>query len=261
MGEPESVAEALEHYLRLASFPVGIKLVADVSDIPEKTRRPKEHLGHAYATCQAIAIARRYGWMLALGLEDMSCSLGVLVAGLAEPTHSYTEGHLCAGLYTATAEAGARSEAAVDKLPVGRGRYLVVGPLRRFAEPPDVVCIYGNSAQVMRCVQGALWRRGGALKSSFEGRIACADIIATPQVTGQCQVVLPCSGDRIFAQTEDWEMAFAIPAERVEEVLEGLEGTHKGGLRYPTTAFLDYEGRFPPKYVELLEELTKEGEP
>ncbi len=256
MRDPKSIAETLEHYLRLATFPVGIKLVAEESDIPEKARRPKAHFGHQYSTCQAIAIARRYGWTLALGLEDMACSLGVLVAGLAEPTPTYTEGHLCEGLYTESAEAGSKSEEAVDKLPVGRGRYLVVGPLRRFEEPPDVICLYGNSAQVMRCVQGALWKRGGALSSSFEGRIDCADIIATPQAMGECQVVLPCSGDRIFAQTEDWEMAFTIPIGRIDEVLEGLEGTHKAGLRYPVTSFLDYHGKFPPKYVELLHELT-----
>jgi uncharacterized protein (DUF169 family) len=257
MHDPKSIAEALEHYLRISTFPIGITMVAEESEIPEKARRPTAHFGHKYATCQAIAIARRYGWTLALDISDMACSLGVVVVGFAEPTPTYSEGHLCAGFYTESAEAGAKSEEAVDKLPAGSGRYLVVGPLRRFTELPDVVCIYGNSAQVMRCVQGALWKRGGALTSSFEGRIDCADIIATPQVTGECQVVLPCSGDRIFAQTEDWEMAFTIPRDRIEEVLEGLEGTHKAGLRYPITSFLDYHGKFPPKYVEFLDELTK----
>lgn len=260
MTEPKAAAEILEKFLRLASFPVGVKMVADEADIPEKSRRPLKHFGHKYSTCQAISIARRYGWTLALGIEDMACSLGVLVVGFAEPTATYSEGHLCSGMYTATAEAGKRSEEAVDKLPVGTGRYVVIGPLHRFTEQPDVVCIYGNSAQVMRCVQGALWKRGGALTSSFEGRIDCGDIIAKPQATGECQVVLPCSGDRIFAQTEDWEMAFSIPKDRLEEVLEGLEGTHKAGLRYPITSFLDYHGKFPPKYVELLEELTEGAE-
>jgi uncharacterized protein (DUF169 family) len=201
MGDPKSIAETLERYLRLATFPIGIKLVDEESEIPEKARRPMAHFGHKYSTCQAIAIARRYGWTLALGMEDMACSLGVLAVGFAEPTETYVEGHLCSGMYTETAEAGVRSEAAVDKLPVGRYRYIVIGPLARFSEPPDIICIYGNSAQVMRCVQGTLWKRGGALTSSFEGRIDCADIIATPQASGECQVVLPCSGDRIFAQT------------------------------------------------------------
>lgn len=257
MRDPAAVAETLEHYLRPSTFPVGIKMVAEESEIPDKARRPMAHFGHKYSTCQAISIARRYGWTLALGFEDMACSLGVIAVGMAEATPTYLEGKLCAGMYTETAEAGVKSEEAVDKLAVGSGRYIVVGPLRRFSEMPDVVCVYGNPAQVMRCVQGALWKKGGALTSSFEGRIDCADIIVTPQVTGECQVVLPCSGDRIFAQTEDWEMAFTIPRDKVEEVLEGLEGTHKAGIRYPITSFLDYHGKFPPKYVELLDELTE----
>jgi len=72
-----------------------------------------------------------------------------------------------------------------------------------------------------------------------------------------CQVIFPCYGDRIFAQTEDYEMAFTIPYSRISEVLEGLEGTQKGGIRYPVPSFLRYEGKFPEKY-RIIEEDWKE---
>ena len=85
----------------------------------------------------------------------------------------------------------------------------------------------------MRLTQAALWKRGGRLASSFEGRAVCADIIVTTMQTGEPQVILPCSGDRIFGQTQDHEMAFAIPWARMEEIVEGLRGTHNGGIRYP----------------------------
>ena len=75
--------------------------------------------------------------------------------------------------------------------------------------------------------------------------------------SGKCQVILPCYGDRIFAQTEDYEMAFTIPYSRISEVLEGLEGTQKGGIRYPVPSFLRYEGKFPEKY-RIIEEDWKE---
>ena len=69
--------------------------------------------------------------------------------------------------------------------------------------------------------------------------------------TGQPQVILPCSGDRIFGQTQDHEMAFAIPWARMPEIIEGLEGTHRGGIRYPITQFMEYEAKLPPRYMEV----------
>jgi uroporphyrinogen decarboxylase len=37
----------------------------------------------------------------------------------------------------------------------------------------------------------------------------------------------------------------------VPEVLEGLRGTHKGGIRYPITQFMQYDPAMPPKYMEV----------
>ncbi len=41
---------------------------------------------------------------------------------------------------------------------------LLVAPLDRAAFEPDLVCIYGNPAQVMRLTQAALWKGGGKLR-------------------------------------------------------------------------------------------------
>ncbi|MGH7358005.1 MAG: uroporphyrinogen decarboxylase family protein, partial [Candidatus Rokuibacteriota bacterium] len=202
-------------------------------------------------SCQVIDMARRYGWTIALTRDDSICSLGITALGFDRPTHLYNSGTLCEGMYTATKEAGARSEAAVDKFAPGAYHALLVAPLDRATFEPDVVVVYGNPAQVMRLTQAALWKTGGRLASSFQGRIVCADIIVTTMETGQPQVILPCSGDRIFGQTQDHEMAFAIPWARMPEILEGLEGTHRGGIRYPITQFMEYEAKLPPRYMEV----------
>src|SRR3989441_4489490 len=64
-------------------------------------------------------------------------------------------------MYTATKEAGVRSEAAVDKFAPGEFACLLVAPLDRAPFEPHLVCIYANPAQVMRLTQAALWKRGG----------------------------------------------------------------------------------------------------
>jgi len=188
--------------------------------------------------------------MLALTREDSICSLGIAALGLEKPTHLHTSGTLCEGMYTETKEAGQRSEAAVDQFAPGEYHGLLVAPLDRASFEPDLVCVYANPAQVMRLTQAALWKRGGKLTSAFGGRVDCSEIIVTTMRTGAPQVILPCSGDRIFGQTQDHEMAFTIPWAQMEEVLEGLRATHAGGIRYPITQFMEYEAKLPPKYME-----------
>jgi MtaA/CmuA family methyltransferase len=238
-------------YLRPQTFPVAIRMLRPGEPIPERARRPARDFKKLSMSCQAIDMARRYGWTLALTREDHICSLGITAIGFDRPLPIYNVGTLCEGMYTETREAGQRSEAAIDKFAPGEYEALLVAPLDRAAFEPHLVCVYANPAQVMRLTQAALWKRGGRLTSSFEGRAVCADIIVTTMKTQEPQVILPCSGDRIFGQTQDHEMAFAFPWAWAEAIVEGLRGTHAGGIRYPITQFMEYEAKMPPRYMEV----------
>jgi uncharacterized protein (DUF169 family) len=249
--DAKSFAREIETHIRPATFPVAVKLLRPGEPLPEKAKRPWRDLKIQIAICQAIAMARRYGWTLAVGAEDVNCVLTKTAFGLAPLTEHYTSGHLACGMYTETLEAGARSEAATPRLPEGKYQHLLVAPAARAEFLPDALVIYGNSAQVMRLLTGALWKRGGAVTSSFTGRIDCSDEIIRTMLTGDYQVILPCYGDRVFAQTEDWEMAFSLPGAKMEELIEGLQGTHKGGIRYPIPTFLRYTPQYPEHYYEL----------
>ncbi len=251
MLDLKHVDDELTTYIRPQTFPVAIRMFAKDEPLPEKAKRPGRDFQKGFANCQTIDMVRRTGWTLALTREDSLCSLGIIAMGFDRELAPYREGKLCEGMYTETAEAGIRSEAAVDKFAVGQYDALVAAPLGRCSFEPHLICVYATPAQVMRLVQAALWKRGGKLTSSFGGRIDCSEIIVTTMKTNECQVILPCSGDRIFGQTQDHEMAFTIPFARIEEVLQGLRGTHKGGIRYPITQFMEYEAKLPAKYLEL----------
>jgi hypothetical protein len=58
-------------------------------------------------------------------------------------------------------------------------------------------------------------------------------------------------------------MAYTTPWSKVGELMEGLAGTQKGGIRYPIPSFLTYEPKMPPTYEKLLamqrEEQAKAG--
>jgi MtaA/CmuA family methyltransferase len=250
MIDGKTADRELQLYIRPQTFPVAIRMLRPGEEIPERARRPARDFKKLSMNCQVIDMARRYGWMIALTREDHICSLGIAALGFEKPTHLHSSGTLCEGMYTETKSAGQRSEAAVDKFAPGEYSTLLVAPLDRATFEPHLVCIYANPAQVMRLTQAALWKRGGKLTSSFGGRIDCSEIIVTTMRTDQPQVILPCSGDRIFGQTQDHEMAFTIPWSQMEEIIEGLKGTHNGGIRYPITQFLEYEAKLPPKYME-----------
>ena len=162
-------------------------------------------------------------------------------------------GMTCAGMYTETPAAGVVSELAVDKWEHGRYSGVISAPLHRTTFEPHVILIYGNSAQVMRLVTARLYKTGGRIDSSFSGRIDGADAVMTSMKTNECQVILPCHGDRVFAQTEDGEMGFTIPPDKIDMILEGLEGTHQGGVRYPIPSFLRYTGQYPETYMKMEE--------
>jgi len=247
----KTFAEALDRYLRPETFPLAIRMVRPGEPLPENVKRPLADLESRMAICQGIAVARRYGWTLALTRDDVGCPLTRVAFGFDKEVEFYTAGEACCGMYTETAEAGRVTEAAVPKFSFSEYDALVAGPLARASFVPDVVLVYGNSAQVMRLVTAALFKRGGYLTSDFSGRIDCADIVVKTMQTGDCQVILPCYGDRVMAQTQDHEMAFTVPAARFEELTAGLEGTHRGGVRYPIPNFLRYSPEFPPKYQEL----------
>ena len=262
--KPDTLAEhdeKLNRYLRLNTFPVAVRFLRSWDEAPERVKRPLEDLGNRVTTCQAVSMSRRFGWVIALGREDSSCVLGAMALGLEKRLPHYTEGNLCVNLYTDNLEAGRLSEASVPRLPEGKYVGVVTAPLQRTAFEPDTVVIYGNGAQVMRLGQAYLWKRGGTLKSEFRGRIDCADIAIAPFITGEPQMVVPCSGDRIFGQVQDDELAFGFPYSLMDAIIDGLEQSHKVGTRYPVTNWLSYTAGFPPSYEEYRRMLDESDPP
>jgi hypothetical protein len=56
---------------------------------------------------------------------------------------------------------------------------------------------------------------------------------------------------------QDTEMVFAFPWEYADEILAGLEGTHKGGLRYPIPVAMRGTVTMPKRYQDLMRKLKE----
>jgi uncharacterized protein (DUF169 family) len=249
--DAKELGAQIDKYVRPDTFPVGIKIVSSDSDLPAKAKRPVRDFGEHITICQSIGFSRRYGWTIAMNGEDLSCPIAKVAFGYKPALDYYTDGNLVCGMYTADEETAKRTEADVPKLTAEESGFFVSFPLERAPFDPDVVVVYANSAQVMRLVAAALYLRGGSIPSTFSARADCADIAIKTLRTGEPQVILPCYGDRVFAQTHDHEMAFSFPFSAADDLVAGLEGTNRGGVRYPIPQFLRYTAEFPPTYQKL----------
>ncbi|QSO51498.1 DUF169 domain-containing protein [Alicyclobacillus curvatus] len=249
--DAKALGDAIQKHIRPDNHPVGIRIVHSESELPAKYRRPGTHLGEKITICQAVAFARRYGWTIAMNGDDLSCPIAQIAFGYQPELDYYKDGNLVCGMYTDDFESAKRTEADVPKLTKEESGYYVAFPLDRAPFDPDVVVVYANSAQVMRLVAAMQFQRGGSISSTFSSRADCADIAIRTLKTGEPQVILPCYGDRVFAQTQDHEMAFSFPFKDAQELVAGLDGTHRGGIRYPIPQFLNYTAQFPATYEKL----------
>jgi hypothetical protein len=46
---------------------------------------------------------------------------------------------------------------------------------------------------------------------------------------------------------------------KMEALMEGLERTHRAGMRYPTPSFLTFKAEFPASFAELMDYLKQGG--
>jgi uncharacterized protein (DUF169 family) len=246
--------------LRLQTRPLAVKLLSPEENLPKRVHRPKRLLKHRITICQGITMARRYGWRLGLLKDDVCCAAALIAYGWAgkQPRAEEVADLMLAAQYAQNREAAHRQIEAIPRLAPGECSGLVLSPLELTTWKPDLVMIYASPGQMMRLVQAATYHEGIPLTAYFGGKAAsCAEGIIRTFQTQQCQIVLPCGGDRIFAMTADDELAFVAPEHRIDQLLEGLRLAGRGaGMAYPIPVYQGFEPRFPPAYNKLFEQIT-----
>ena len=83
---------SISKYIPPLTFPVAVKFVKEGEAIPEKAKVPTKALGYPIAICQAMTIARKYGWTLAMYKEDQACPLSHVILGLLPNEPDFIKG-------------------------------------------------------------------------------------------------------------------------------------------------------------------------
>lgn len=252
MDEVKMLDEALEKHLRIATFPVGIKISSGGEKIPQKARYPRQALGHPLALCQGVTIARTYRWTLVFGKEDHICPGALVYLGHVSP-ELYLQGN-ASTLYVENQEIGKKMEATFPLMPEGSVAEVWISPLKDIKYDPDVAIVYGMPGQIVALIQAANFRKGTGINSRSAGRGGCSAWLAGIRQTSECTYIVPGGGEKIFRGTQDHEMAFAIPRSKFRDVFEGLDYVRRqGATKYPVPIFgVLAEPKFPEKYKSII---------
>ncbi|MFZ5648325.1 MAG: DUF169 domain-containing protein [Bacillota bacterium] len=242
----EYLAGRFDRLLRPASYPVAVKLYND----PEELKGIKEKDGRMVrmvkdknlAVCQLIGQARYLGRVLGGTNETASmCMYGSWVLGFEELPLEYMHGYVRS--YFINEEVAERNFATTPRFKVGSYSGILVAPLEKIPVMPDLVIIFGNTAQIYRLIHAYNYNKGVRLEFSSNGEAGgCADLIPLPLLSQKPSIALPCNGARMLSWPSDDGLAFAIPGSMLEDIMDGLEFTHAGMVRYPLTwVHLDWE--------------------
>ncbi|MHA1669467.1 MAG: DUF169 domain-containing protein [Promethearchaeota archaeon] len=251
MSKYEETDVKLNKYLRLATFPVALKLLQNPEELNniKFLKKPDKEI----ALCQIFSYARYYAWTMGCTKVDNICPLANIALGFEEKNKLFEEGAFFIGRYNSTKEGAKKTAASMPNITPGKFNAIVAGALNRIDFEPDIILIWGNSAQIMRIIQGYLWNKGGRISMSTFCDGVCADTISNTIITGELQVAFPCLGDRRFGMALDTDLIASIPFNIVNEIIEGMEKTHKAGTRYP----IPFQLSTPEFFVKLKKQLKR----
>ena len=167
------LSKQIENQLRVDSYPLAVKLIKSVNEIPEGSIRPRKDLGYSLSTCQAFSYSRRRGMTVAQLKEDMWCPEPVMGLGLEEAPEYFLEGNNRYPSDVIDIEAGkAWAQKEFPRLPTGKYVGLISAPLAEAGFEPDVILVYCNPAQMTLMLLAHAYRDGLDVESKIGGHSA-----------------------------------------------------------------------------------------
>ena len=249
-----SDVSAIEKYLRLRTFPIGIKFVKQKEDL-KGMKKLKYHEG---CFCQAISAARTFGWTIGVVAEGlMTICSGIL--GLKESPEKVKDGTLRQFAWCRTQEDAKKFEDSIPRIPLGAYEAVLLGAQPGSLFDPDIVLLYGTPAQMIFIINALQFENYERLNFYCVGESSCSDSIVQCFTSGKPALSIPCFGERRYGHAQDDELAFALPCSAISKVKNNLEELYKRGIRYPVPVWGNQcdpvkGGGIPGPYMEIFKE-------
>jgi uncharacterized protein (DUF169 family) len=226
---------AMEHFLRLKTFPVGLKMLESAAEIENNqwVRRPTEKL----TLCQMITIVRTFDWTIGATLKDFVPPSCATILGLGEIPEFVKDGTMRSTVWLEKQEEAVVCEGVIQRIPTGKYEAVMLAPTAYDPFVPDIVLLYANPAQMSILINAIQFDRYERLVFYSVGETSCSDVIGRCFVDRVPALSIPCYGERRFGQAQDDELAIGLPVEECGRILANLETLYKRGIRYPISQY------------------------
>jgi uncharacterized protein (DUF169 family) len=196
----EKVDEIVREYLGIKYHLVGVKLrkTGTQGKNPLKPEKPM-------AFCQMVRIASQTGKVFLYDETDEKCPTGELCLGFREPIYMEIE----------------------PRVKPADTKSVLVAPLNRIEEEPDVILVTLNSKQMMDLTAILLVEKQNPLHVVFKSEAACGDFLARPYMEKRPNLSFLCSGARLYADFRDSDLIFGAPSHFFIQAAETIERIEK----------------------------------
>ncbi|MBO5460448.1 MAG: DUF169 domain-containing protein [Ruminococcus sp.] len=175
--------------------------------------------------CQMVAAATK-GNCIKAKKGDFKCKSGERVLGIdpADLKNSHGENWARLGLYQDAEVAGTVRKELVYLTAPCYG--VVLAPIEKMKDLPDVVILVVNPYNSMRLIQGYAYSYGMPKSINMIGNQAiCLECTARPIGVNDMNISMLCIGTRHRAGWKDDEMALGVPGEQFVNVVNGIMST------------------------------------
>ena len=211
--------EVIESKIKLDAKPVAMKLIKTEDELPEGYDLIDEKIRHCEMVRKASLGNKFYST-----LEEQMCLGGAGAIGLRDmpPKLASGEKYLSLGRFKDLETA----KSLTSKLSIVEERSwgIIYCPLDEADFEADVIQVITEPVGGMILAQSIVYASGDKIKPSFAGiQSLCGDAFANPLIEKGVNFTLGCDGSRKAADIKDNEMTVGISADKIEEVIFGLE--------------------------------------
>ena len=243
----------LEQWLRMRAHPVAVKMLQSKDEVPEGAIIPTRDWQHKYSLCQTFARSQRNGETIAMFKEDHWCFEPVIGLGLVERSEYFLEGHHRHPDSVRDLKAAAEWCRNMPYLEYGAYQGILSAPIHSCNFVPDIVTMHVNGMMTSQLLIVKTWIDGKDVRSQLSGHAACVYATVPALLTRECQVAIPCKGDRRLAAAQDDEILFTLPPEMLPDFIEGIHWLQEHNWGIPMIQEYKEEYDLKPKYKAMAE--------
>ncbi len=243
----------LEQWLRMRAHPVAVKMLQSKDEVPEGAIIPTRDWQHKYSLCQTFARSQRNGETIAMFKEDHWCFEPVIGLGLVERSEYFLEGHHRHPDSVRDLKAAAEWCRNMPYLEYGAYQGILSAPIHSCNFVPDIVTMHVNGMMTSQLLIVKTWIDGKDVRSQLSGHAACVYATVPALLTRECQVAIPCKGDRRLAAAQDDEILFTLPPEMLPDFIEGIHWLQDHNWGIPMIQEYKEEYDLKPQYKAMAE--------